>query len=510
MSGFVCRYLKPVGFGTFCIFSFAGVAHAELTAADVWADFKGYLTSSGYTIEAQESQSGNTLTISELNMAIPISEEEGDVDVVIGELSFTSNDDGSVSISIPQTLPMSMRVAPPGEDTVSVNMEYTNTGLLMTATGEPNDLSYNYTASELLMRVNEIVVNGVGIDLGEIEVGMANLAGTTTMKVGEVRETEQQLVADAISYVFDITDPETGGRFNVQGAINGLSGSGTSALPPEVDATNMALALENGFDIVAKLAFQSSSANIEFEEEGETVKGETTSEMGTFDISMSADGIKYGATSAATKVFMQGGEFPLPVEFAMGDAGFNITMPISSSDEEQDFAFGLKLADFTMSDLLWSLFDAGEQLPRDPATIALNLSGTAKLLLNLLDAEEMASMEQSGELPGELNSLNVDGLQVSVAGAELMGEGAFTFNNEDLSTFSGFPAPDGAIDLSLVGGNGLLDKLVAMGLVPEEQATGARLMLGLFTVPGTEADSLTSKIEVRPDGQVLANGQRLR
>ncbi|MEL6412108.1 MAG: DUF2125 domain-containing protein, partial [Pseudomonadota bacterium] len=85
-----------------------------------------------------------------------------------------------------------------------------------------------------------------------------------------------------------------------------------------------------------------------------------------------------------------------------------------------------------------------------------------------------------------------------------------TFNNEDLSTFSGFPAPDGAIDLSLVGGNGLLDKLVAMGLVPEEQATGARLMLGLFTVPGTEADSLTSKIEVRPDGQVLANGQRLR
>ena len=54
----------------------------------------------------------------------------------------------------------------------------------------------------------------------------------------------------------------------------------------------------------------------------------------------------------------------------------------------------------------------------------------------------------------------------------------------DLTTFDGMPRPEGALDLELTGGNTLLDTLVAMGLLPEEQAMGARMMLGLFARPG--------------------------
>ena len=72
------------------------------------------------------------------------------------------------------------------------------------------------------------------------------------------------------------------------------------------------------------------------------------------------------------------------------------------------------------------------------------------------------------------------------------------------------PAPEGEADLKLVGGNGLLDKLVEMGLVPEDQAMGARMMMGLFAVPGEGEDTLTSKIVVNEEGHVLANGQRLK
>ena len=50
----------------------------------------------------------------------------------------------------------------------------------------------------------------------------------------------------------------------------------------------------------------------------------------------------------------------------------------------------------------------------------------------------------------------------------------------------------------------------AMGLLPEEQAMGARMMMGLFAVPGDQPDSLKSKVEFTQDGQVLANGQRLK
>ena len=55
-----------------------------------------------------------------------------------------------------------------------------------------------------------------------------------------------------------------------------------------------------------------------------------------------------------------------------------------------------------------------------------------------------------------------------------------------------------------------MDKLVAMGLLPQDQAMGARMMLGLFARPGEGEDTLVSKIEVSGDGAISANGQRLQ
>ena len=95
-------------------------------------------------------------------------------------------------------------------------------------------------------------------------------------------------------------------------------------------------------------------------------------------------------------------------------------------------------------------------------------------------------------------------------GAEITGSGAFTFDNSDLETFDGMSAPSGAIDLTVAGANGLIDRLVEMGFIPEEQAMGTRMMMSMFGVPGSEPDTMTSKIEVRENGQVFANGQRIK
>jgi hypothetical protein len=48
-----------------------------------------------------------------------------------------------------------------------------------------------------------------------------------------------------------------------------------------------------------------------------------------------------------------------------------------------------------------------------------------------------------------------------------------------------------------------------VGLLPEEELMGFRLMLGMFAdVVGD--DHLVSQIEITPLGQILLNGQRLR
>lgn len=95
-------------------------------------------------------------------------------------------------------------------------------------------------------------------------------------------------------------------------------------------------------------------------------------------------------------------------------------------------------------------------------------------------------------------------------GASLTGDGGFTFDNSDTTTFDGMPKPTGSIALNLQGANALMDNLVKLGFVSEEQVSGARMMLGLFARPGAGSDELVSEIQITEDGQVLANGQRLR
>ena len=49
-----------------------------------------------------------------------------------------------------------------------------------------------------------------------------------------------------------------------------------------------------------------------------------------------------------------------------------------------------------------------------------------------------------------------------------------------------------------------------MGLIPQEQALGARMMLGMFSRPvAGEEDTVTSAIEFR-DKRLYVNGQLLR
>jgi hypothetical protein len=113
------------------------------------------------------------------------------------------------------------------------------------------------------------------------------------------------------------------------------------------------------------------------------------------------------------------------------------------------------------------------------------------------------------EPPGELTSLELAEVLVKGAGAEVGATGGLTFDNTDLTSFDGVPAPTGSINITIKGANTLIDNLIAMGLLPEEDAMGARMMLGLFARPGAGPDELTSVIEFK-DGGLFANGQQLQ
>ncbi|MGB3409461.1 MAG: DUF2125 domain-containing protein, partial [Jannaschia sp.] len=110
----------------------------------------------------------------------------------------------------------------------------------------------------------------------------------------------------------------------------------------------------------------------------------------------------------------------------------------------------------------------------------------------------------SAGAPGELKTLDLNPLQVSLAGAELTGEGSVEF-----PTPGPVPQPVGSVTLSLTGGLALIDKLVALGFLPPEQAAFAKGMAGVVARPVGE-DALESLIEFTPGGGITANGMPLQ
>lgn len=492
------------------IFMTGSAAFADVTAEQVWQDWKEYMAGFGYDMQSDENYSGNALVVSNLSMAMEIPEEDAAINMAMGDFTFTDNGDGTVSLSIPPQMPITMNMKGAEGEDVDVKVDYNSSGYSVVISGEPDDMTYNYSVAEMTLALAEVVVNGAPVDFGQASLSIGDITGSSSMKKGEMRSTDQRMNTGPVTLALDIIDPEGEGRMKFNANYNGIGFTGSGSFPLQMDPAQMSDMLAAGFAFDGKFDFGPGNTEFNFVDAGQSVEGTSRTGGGTLDMAMDADRLSYAGEAVDYEIELSGGEFPFPIELAMQKAGFNLQMPVASADEEQDFALGLNFGDFTMSDMIWGMFDAGGQLPRDPATVVLDLTGKVKLLVDLMNPEDMEAVDRGEKMPGELNALDLNNLTVSVAGAELTGEGGFTFDNSDMVTFGGIPAPTGSVDLKLVGGNGLLDKLVAMGFVPEEQAMGARMMMSMFAIPGQGEDEMTSKIEVTGDGQVKANGQRLK
>lgn len=490
-------------------------AFADLTNADVWSDWESYMTTAGYVVSATETTEGDTLTVSDLalDMALGEAEQDGNVRITIASIRFVQQRDGTVSIELPAEYGISFDVTSEDDEQVAVNLAFNQTDPVMSASGDPDAVTYEYAAASAGLQLSDLTLDGVAIedDAINVDVTLTGLSYTTTSSLtGDLRALQQDMRVATLDYDFAFADPETDSALKLVGAMQGLVLDGSGALPLKADPQDVNAMLNAGFDLDGVFTTTGGNYDLSFSGPDGSGTANSTSEGSEITIVMNPVGLIYDVMQRNVDFTMLVTEFPLPLSISAAQIGANLQMPLQKGRDPQDFGFGISLSDFTMSDMIWGLFDPMSQLPRDPATLAIDLSGKARMLFDILDPAQAAVLEDTGAVPGELNALTLNTLELDVAGARLTGQGNFTFDNSDLVTFDGMPRPLGGLDLSLVGGNGLLDKLVGMGLVPEEQAMGARMMMGLFAVPGETPDTLKSRIEINPSGHVLANGQRIR
>ncbi|MDA7966767.1 DUF2125 domain-containing protein [Ruegeria sp.] len=485
-------------------------AFADVTANDVWADWQAYLGGLGYTVTGDESVSGNVTTVTNMTMAMALPDSDEQVNIVMPEMTLTENGDGTVNIGFPESYPVTISGSTEGEP-FSAELLFTNTDLNMVVSGTPQEMTYDYTASGMGLTLNSVEVDGETMSKDVLDLGFQinDLAGSSVMKIGEQRDIKQKFNAASLDYNLAFDDPESDDDARFKGKLDQLAFEGDSVLPAEFDLENIQDIYENGFAVSGAFTYGAGNTEMAGTAEGEAFSLGSSSQGGSFAGSIDAQRIVYNLQQNSTKLAVTTADLPFPIEIAMENAGLKLEAPMSASDEVQPFAFAMNLTDFTMSDVLWSIFDPAGALPRDPATISLDTNGTAKVLVDFMDPEAIEALEVEDIAPGELHSLKINELIISLVGAKLTGDGDFTFDNSNPEPFAP-PVPAGVANLQLVGANALIDKLIGMGLVSDNDALGARMMMGLMAVPGEEPDTLNSKIEFTEDGQILANGQRIK
>jgi hypothetical protein len=429
---------------------------------------------------------------------------DGGVNGTIAEVVMTEQGDGTVGIEMSPEFPIDVTVVGVDGERAEFSVVVDQAALDLVASGTPGAVSYAYSAPTVTVTLTEATANGEPLDV-DATVALAGLEGSYATTEGTMTAVESALRASSITMALKGTDPEgSGDTFDMTVSMADLVSESEGTMSTLMGMTNLSEMVAAGMSTSGTTTHGPATVALSGTADGSAFTLNGAYGSGAYDVAIGEEGLDYGYTGRDFSLAMSSDQIPLPdLSLRAEEIGSHIAMPVVMSETPQDLGLALRLVGLTISDQIWSMFDPSGVLPRDPATLVIDLAGQGNWLVDVFDPE-IANQPMDAP-PGELHALTVNELLLKLAGAELTGTGDFAMNND-----APVPQPSGTLNLQLTGGNALIDKLVQMGLLPEDQAMGARMMLGLFARPGDGEDTLVSEITVQEDGSVLANGQRIR
>lgn len=481
---------------------------ADVTPEEVWENWQALTTAAGQDLTVgSTARNGDTLEAS--GIVLTYSDElGGSFSTSIDKMAFKDNGDGTVSVTMSDSYPIALAF-PEGEDgPSSIKLTVTQPGLVITAGGSATETSYDFAAPVVALKLDEVKGQDGQVLETEADLAMTEIAARyMVVRDGDATNLDSSFTAKAVALNVAGKGANGTGEGVVTMSLTDLAGTSKGNFLGADVMANMAVALNNGFTTDSSFSFGAMSLNADINEGSGPVKIAGTATGADLVLAIDKERVNYGTGLKGASFTVSGPEIPFPevvVNFA--ESAFSILMPVSKSESPQDFALTTKLIDFTISEDVWGLFDPAATLSREPASFIFDIKGTGFWKQDIMDPEvQMEGVEP----PGELTSLDLSEVLVKAVGTEVGATGGLTFDNSDLTSFDGMPAPTGSITVTIKGVNALIDNLIAMGLLPDDQAMGARMMLGVFARPGPGPDELTSLIEFK-DGGLFANGQQLQ
>ncbi len=508
----MARYSSVKRLGVLGLLLSGTAAHADVTAQQVWENWADQMAiyGEGFTTSG-ETVSGDTLTIADVK--IVMTDDEAIVTSAIGDINLTENGDGTVSITMAESYPITIDLTPEYGDPSAINLTVNQTGMILNVSGDPEAMTYDIAADSYAISVDSLDGEAAEeVTLKDATLAATDLSGQYSVNEDDMTRITSQMSVGAID--LDLLFTEKGGEGVVSANLDiaDIAGFGNYAQPLdfELDLDADMPPFDEGLAIDGGYSIGKVSVDFNIDADGEAASGSATVESTELGVSFDYDEFTYTGNAQGIDLSMLvPNELPFPIEAAMARYGFDFQIPLSQGEDgPRDARFALNFTDLAVSNGIWNLLDPGEILPREAMTIALAMNAQVTPFFDLLDPSQQEALMMT-DVPGELNSVELTDLTVRGAGAEITGAGAFTFDNSDLESFDGFPRPEGKVDFAINGVNGLVDKLIEMGIIPAEEAMMPRMMMGMFATPVGD-DMLTSTIEVNSEGHVLANGQRLR
>lgn len=541
---------RPLMIGASAItLALLGAAAAPaLTADELWAAWQADYASYGYKVTVGDTlRAGDRLTISNLvlSRSVSVAATGSDIagssvgatastEVEIPEVTLREQGDGSVIVTLSPEITAHSETAPEDGEPVSVTFHIAQDGAQAVVSGTPEALVYDGSAATVRMSLSEDdnAPTGAPVTFSAVLHGVSGHSESVKAPDGTVLTRQSDFHAAGLDFSGSGSDGgsdgsgEEGaadGSFALKASVSDLAGTSTVVLPQGVPEDDLAKALRSGarFDVSATYG----AAEASFEETpaastpavstpGAGVGADAASVMpvslaltaqgGSFTSHMASDGFGYGMKTSGVHVELAGGtEGGLPGPLSLDLVGLEsaLSFPLAQSADPQPYSGRLALTGLTASDQVWSLVDPTGKLPRDPAELVLDVTGQARIGSDLFDTAPITP-----ELPPiEIDSLTIQKLHLGIAGLDLAGIGGVTVDNSTPGT----PAPEGKVDLTLSGAGRLMDSLSGLGVISAQEVSVARMLLGLYAVQSGD-DSWHSTIELKPTGEVLANGQRIR
>ena len=530
---------RPLATSALALILGAGPALADVTPAEVWDSLRTSYEKAGYAIAiGAEEATDERIALSDVVLTVEGEAEAPGMVLTMPSLVLEAVGDGTVRSVVEGTTTIeSTAAAPEGEGQVGFTMNLDMPGNQTISSGTPEALTHDMT-------VPTITINGRALDPRNevpLTASVTNLTGRQTVNTAADGATSQTFEgrADSMEMRVDASGPSLAAettpgatpeaqpdapaegaadqtdRFEAVVTVADLTLQGEGASPAgQVNFGNApTAALEAGFG--GKGSFGMGATSISFSASTLTpdgtrndTEGGVEAAGGTLAVGLSRDGLSYEGSLTDMQTRVSGSDLPFPIAYAAAENRFRFAMPVVASEEEQPFALTYVLDQLTLDDAIWQALDPEATLPRDPASLTIDLEGKGVLSQGLMDPEaaQAAAPGPDGAAPMPLTprSLAIKALSLDAVGATVDLSGALTFGEDPTQ-------PVGTIEGTFGGINGLLDKLVAMGVVPAEQLMGPRMMMAMFARPvdGAE-DQMQTEIEFREGGSIFANGQQIQ